>query len=284
MKKFSTILIILIAAFSGYWLWNHYMLTPWTRDARVNAHIITISPDVSGFVTQVKVSDNQDVRQGQVLFQIDPKRYEIAVSQANATLENRLAAWELSKHKYERRKNLPSHDSISTEDLETARINMDIAKADYQLAQAKLDEAQLNLARTKVSAPFDGTVINLSLRSGNYVRQGTSVLALVEKNSFYVTGYFEETKLTRIQVGQPAIIQLMNGGHSLHGQVISIGRAIANNNTNTNGQLLPQIQQTFNWVRLAQRIPVNIRLDENTDQHQLSAGMTASVTIQESAR
>ncbi len=283
MKKFSTIIMILIAVCSGYWLWHHYMLTPWTRDARVNAHIITISPDVSGFVTQVAVNDNQTVRQGQMLFQIDPKRYEIAVSQANATLKNRFAAWELSKHKYERRKNLPNQDSISSEDLETARINMDIAKANYQLAQAQLDEAQLNLARTKITTPFDGTVINLNLRSGNYVRQGTSVLALVEKNSFYITGYFEETKIAKIQLGQPTTIQLMNGQPPLTGKVLSIGRAIANSNTNTNSQLLPQIQQTFNWVRLAQRIPVNIRLDDQVDQQQLSAGMTASITIQESA-
>ncbi|QMV16790.1 efflux RND transporter periplasmic adaptor subunit [Vibrio spartinae] len=281
MKKFSTIIMILIAICSGYWLWHHYMLTPWTRDARVNAHIITISPDVSGFVTQVAVSDNQTIRQGQTLFRIDPKRYEIAVSQANATLKNRFAAWELSKHKYERRKNLPSQDSISSEDLETARINMDIAKANYQLAQARLDEAKLNLARTKITAPFDGTVINLSLRSGNYVRQGTSVLALVEKNSFYITGYFEETKIAKIQLGQPTTIQLMNRQPPLTGKVLSIGRAIANSNTNTNSQLLPQIQQTFNWVRLSQRIPVNIQLDDQVDQQQLSAGMTASITIQE---
>lgn len=283
MKKFSTIIMVLIAVCSGYWLWHHYMLTPWTRDARVNAHIITISPDVSGFVTHVAVSDNQTVRQGQALFRIDPQRYEIAVSQANATLKNRLAAWELSKHKYERRKNLPSQDSISNEDLETARINMDIAKANYQLAQAQLDEAKLNLARTKITAPVDGTVINLSLRSGNYVRQGTSVLALVEKHSFYITGYFEETKIAKIQLGQPASIQLMNGQPPLTGKVLSIGRAIANSNTNTNSQLLPQIQQTFNWVRLAQRIPVNIRLDDQVDQQQLSAGMTASINIQEPA-
>ncbi|QSA20441.1 HlyD family secretion protein, partial [Vibrio furnissii] len=148
-------------------------------------------------------------------------------------------------------------------------------------AKAQLHSAQINLDRTQVHAPADGTLINLNLREGNYVSQGSSVISLVKANSFYVTGYFEETKLPLIKVGQTAKISLMSGGEPLTGSVVSIGKAIADSNTSSNGQLLPQVQQTFNWVRLAQRIPVDIKLDPMPEGINISAGMTVSIYLQE---
>ncbi|MDC0610701.1 HlyD family secretion protein [Vibrio sp.] len=279
MRILLTIAIVIVAIICGRWVWDHYLYSPWTRDGRVNAHVITIAPDVSGFVTDVNVKDNQQVQKGDELFKVDATRYEVKIHQLEATVENKLYSWELAKHRYERRKNLPSKQSISTEDLETARINTNIAKANYELAKAELEEAKLNLTRTSVIAPEDGVVINLTLRQGNYVNQGTSTLALIKKNSFYVTGYFEETKLPLVHVGQKAEVTLMNSNKPLEGHVVSVGRAIANSNTNANNQLLPQVQQTFNWVRLAQRIPVDITLDDIKQQEQLSAGMTVSIKL-----
>ncbi len=276
-----TIVIVVAAILCGRWIWDYYLYSPWTRDGRVNAQVITIAPDVSGFVTSVNVTDNEEVNKNDELFKVDDTRYKVKLQQLDATVANRLSLWELAKHRYERRLNLPSKQSISTEDLETARINTHVAQANYELAKAELDEAKLNVKRTSVLAPEDGTVVNLTLREGNYVKQGGATLALIKRNSFYITGYFEETKLSLIHVGQKAEITLMNGNQSLEGTVVSIGKAIANSNTNSNNQLLPQVQQTFNWVRLAQRIPVDIQLDNSADQKNLSAGMTVSIRIKE---
>ncbi|MDF0533276.1 HlyD family secretion protein [Shewanella yunxiaonensis] len=276
-----TLAVVVAAIIAGRWVWDHYLYSPWTRDGRVRANIVTIAPDVSGWVKQLDVQDNQNVHQGDMLFAVDDTRYQAALAELQAQLESKKYAWDLATHKYERRKQLTGRELISEEDLETARINTEQAKADYDLVQAELNTARINLQRTAVKAPEDGTIINLTLRQGNYVKQGTAVLSLVQSNSFYVTGYFEETKLPLIHVGQKAKISLMSGGHPLTGTVTSIGKAIADTNVSSNGQLLPEIQQTFNWVRLAQRIPVDIKLDTLPDNVSLSAGMTVSIFLQD---
>ena len=276
-----TLIVVIIAVLCGRWIWDHYLYSPWTRDGRVRANIITIAPDVSGWVDHLNVADNADVHKGDVLFSVDDTRSRAAYQELEAQLKNRKIAWELANHRYERRKKLTNTELISDEDLETARLNTESAKADYELVQAELNTAQINLNRAKVIAPEDGNIINLTLREGNYVHQGTAVLSLVQQDSFYVTGYFEETKLPMIHIGQHAKISLMSGTDKLTGTVISIGKAIADSNTSSNGQLLPQVQQTFNWVRLAQRIPVDIKLDPLPDGVNLSAGMTVSIHLQE---
>lgn len=274
-----TIFFMVIAVSAGYWIWSQYMNSPWTRDGRVRAEIITISPDVSGWVSHIDVKDNQQVKQGDSIFVVDDTRSKAAVAELEAQLENKRYAWELAQHMYTRRQHLTGNTAISEEDLETSRINTDIAKSNYDLALAKLNTAKINLERSVIRAPKDGTIINLNLRQGNYVKQGGAVLALIKAKSFYVTGYFEETKMPYVQVGKKAIITLMSGGTKLYGHVRSIGKAIADGNTNVNGQLLPQVQQSFNWVRLAQRIPVDIAIDEIPDGVFLGAGMTVSIHI-----
>ncbi|MCH1924302.1 HlyD family secretion protein [Shewanella sp. C32] len=276
-----TLIVVVVAVLCGRWIWDHYLYSPWTRDGRVRANIITIAPDVSGWVKQLNVADNARVTQGQLLFAVDDTRYQAALAELQAQLHSREIALELAKHRYERRKKLTKTELISDEDLETARINTESAKADYALAEAELNTAKINLERTQIVAPESGNIINLTLRQGNYVHQGTAVLSLVQQDSFYVTGYFEETKLPLIHVGQTAKISLMSGGPTLSGRVESIGKAIADTNTSSNGQLLPQVQQTFNWVRLAQRIPVDIKLDPLPENVSISAGMTASIHLQE---
>ena len=279
IRVLTTLALVAAAIYAGFWVWNYYLFTPWTREGRIRAEVITIAPDVSGWVTELNVSDNQQVQKGDVLFSIDDHRYRAAIAQAEAHVEHQRYAWDLGKHQYQRRKQLGDGQTISPEDLETARINAELAKANYQLAQTKLKSVAIDLQRTVVKAPVDGAIVNLSLRRGNYVTQGKPVLSLVQKDTFYATGYFEETKIPLIRVGQRARVRLISGGRDLHGHVVSIARGIADANATTNNQLLPQVQPTFNWVRLAQRIPVNIALDDYPEDVALSTGMTATITI-----
>ncbi|TBW57698.1 HlyD family secretion protein [Marinobacter halodurans] len=275
----TTLLVVAVAIAAGTWVWNHYLYSPWTRDGRIRADVITIAPDVSGWVTDLAVGNHQAVNKGDVLFSIDNTRYKAAIAEAKARVDQKRIAWELAKHQYKRRQQLSGRQAISEEDLDTYRIKSESAKAAYDLAQAQLYAAQIDLERTEVVAPDDGTISNLGLREGNYVPRGNSVLSLIKTGSFYVTGYFEETKLQRVHPGQAARIRLMGGGQTLTGTVTSIARGIADSNTSSNNQLLPQVQQAFNWVRLAQRIPVDIALDPVPDDVNISAGMTVSIYL-----
>lgn len=274
-----TVVVVLLAILAGYWIWQHYLYSPWTRDGRVRAHVITIAPDVSGWVTELNVHDNQVVSKGDPILKVDDARARTQVAQLDAQVESDRYALELAQHQYARRQELSQKGQlVSDETAESARIQVKRAQAALKLSQAQLQAAQLDVERSVIRARQDGYIVNLNLREGNYVSRGNAVLSLVQKDSFYVTGYFEETKLPRIHQGQPAKITLMSGGQTLSGTVSSIGKAIADSNTTSNGQLLPQVQQTFNWVRLAQRIPVDIQLDA-FDDVQLSAGMTASIRL-----
>lgn len=274
-----TLLVVAVAIVAGSWVWNYYLYSPWTRDGRIRAEVITVAPDVSGWVTQFNVANHQAVSQGELLFTIDDTRYKAALAEAEAKVAQERSAWELARHQYQRRQGLSDSPAISEEDQVTYRINMESAKASYELARAALATARIDLERTQVVAPEDGTISNLHLRQGNYVTQGAAVLSLVKDDSFYVTGYFEETKLQLVHVGQSARMTLMGGGRELTGEVVSIARGIADTNTSSNEQMLPQVQQTFNWVRLAQRIPVDIRLDSMPEDIHLSAGMTVSIYL-----
>ncbi|MEJ6080507.1 HlyD family secretion protein [Vibrio sp. 1-Bac 57] len=279
LRILFTLVVVIMAVFAGRWVWTDYMHTPWTRDGRVRADIVTVAADVSGWVTTLNVKDGQLVKKGQLLFSVDNKRYQAALEKSKANTEGALLAWELAKHKYNRREALNNQKAISEEGLELTRINKNIAKANYDLAKTEQALAQLNVDRTEVVAPVSGQVINLNLRQGNYIGQGVSVFAIVKSDSFYVTGYFEETKVPLIYENQEAQIALLSGGKKLTGHVVSVGKAIANTNTQSNSQLLPQVQQTFNWVRLSQRIPIDIQLDTLPKDIQLSAGMTVTIHL-----
>lgn len=274
-----TLLVVAIAVVAGSWVWNHYLYSPWTRDGRIGADVITIAPDVSGRVTHVSVKDNQVVNQGDLLFTVDDTRYQTLFAQARAKVAEKRSALELARHKYQNRKGRSDEQAPPEEGLETYRIVMESAQASLELAQAELEMARIDLERTQVVAPADGTISSLHLRQGNYVEQGKAVLSEVKSDSFYVTGYFEETKLQLVQVGQTARMTLMGGDRKLTGTVVSIAPAIANTNTSSNAQMLPQVQQAFNWVRLAQRIPVDIALDPVPKDIHLSAGMTVSIYL-----
>ncbi|MCI0510166.1 RND family efflux transporter MFP subunit [Chromohalobacter marismortui] len=278
LRMLTTLVIVALAIAAGVWLWHYYLYTPWTRDGRVRAEVITIAPDVSGWVHQLSVNNTQHVEKGDTLFKINQARYQTAVDKAEAVVALNQAQLELKRHEEQRRNRL-SNQAISGEDLEIARINTRVAKANLAEAKANLASAQLDLKRTVVEAPAAGHILNLHLSEGNYVTAGNPVMALVKDASYYVTGYFEETKISRIEVGDPAKVTLMSGDTELRGRVAGIGRGIANTNTSLNSQLLPQVEPTFNWVRLAQRIPVRIELAQIPKDTLLSAGMTATIHI-----
>lgn len=271
-----TLSVVAAAIAAGTWVWNYYLYSPWTRDGRVRADVIIIASGVSGWVTRLAVENHQRVEKGDLLFAIDDARFRPEVAEAKARVEQKRVAWELAKHQDRR---LSERRAIGEEDVDIYRIQAEAARADYDLARAQLEAARIDLQRAQVVAPKSGIVSNLTLREGNYVTRGSPVLSLIEAGSFYVTGYFEETKLQLVHVGQTARIRLMGSDRTLTGRVVSIAGGIADSNTNGNSQLLPEVQQVFNWVRLAQRIPVNIALDPLPDDVNISAGMTVSIYL-----
>lgn len=280
VRAVVTLCVVALAIFAGYHLWQYYMLTPWTRDARVRADVVVIAPDVSGWVRELKVHDNQQVKAGDLLMSIDRERFQAAFDQASAVAETRAHQLRLREREAARRTAL-GPDAISAELRENAQINAAVARGELHEAQAQLRVARINLERSEVRAPRSGHITNLRLAQGNYVNTGQSVMALVDDATFYIQAYFEETKLPRIHVGDPVKVWLMGAGEAIDGHVQSISRGITDSNSNPDSQLLPEVEPTFNWVRLAQRIPVRIRLDHIPEDINLSAGMTASVQVHE---
>ena len=278
-----TLCLVAVAIFAGMHLWQYYMLTPWTRDARIRADVVVIAPDVSGWVEALKAVDNQPVKAGDLLLSIDRERYQAALEKARAVVQTRQQQLSLREHEASRRAAL-GPQAISAELRENAQINAGIARGELRQAEADAKLAEINLARSQVHAPRSGHVTNLRLAQGNYVNAGQPVMALVDDSTFYVQAYFEETKLPRIKVGDPVKVWLMSAGEAIPGQVESISRGINDRNSTPDGQLLAQVEPTFNWVRLAQRIPVRIKFDRLPEGVNLSSGMTASVQVQEAAQ
>ncbi|MGF6777776.1 efflux RND transporter periplasmic adaptor subunit [Paraburkholderia sp. GAS334] len=273
----ATLAIFAVAIFIGRALWVHYMDEPWTRDGRVRAEVINIAPDVSGAVVELPVRDNQLVKKGDLLMQIDPAHYQIAVEQAQAAVAARKAELQARRDEAQRRADMDSL-VVSKESRENASHSATAAEAQYQQAIAALDAAKLNLERTRVVAPVDGYITNLSVYRGDYATAGTPKLAIVDSHSFWVYGYFEETKLPRVRIGDKAEIRLMSGG-VLQGHVESISRGIYDRDNPQSRELLADVNPTFNWVRLAQRVPVRIHIDQVPDGLVLSAGTTCTVVV-----
>lgn len=271
-----TLVVLAVAILVGKGLWNYYTVEPWTRDAHVRADVVGIAPDVSGLVSEVRVRDNSQVAKGEVLFTIDRQRFELALRQANAAIAGSTAALNEAKRELDRYQRLGN--AISRQEVDKARTAREKASADYQHAMADRDLARLNLQRSEVKASVNGTVTNLNLQPGDYVTASQPVLALVDTDTLRIEGYFEETKLGRIQVGNPVEIHLMGQAARLHGRVESVAAAIEDRER-TSG-LLANINPTFTWVRLAQRVPVRIVLDEVPEGVRLVAGLTATVAVQ----
>ena len=275
LRRAITLAVVAVAMFALRSLWTQNELAPWTRDGRVRADVVSIAPDVPGFVVKVAVHDNQVVSKGDALFEIDRVRYEIALQQALATVARQRAS--LAEAGREAHRNDSLGEVVSSEVREQSRTRMQEATAELQRGLADLAAARLNLKRTLVVAPVNGIVTNLELRPGNYLTAGRQGLALVDSDSLHVDGYFEETKLPRLREGDRVSVRLMGESQLLYGRVQSIAPAIFDRERTPTGDLVANINPTFSWVRLAQRVPVRIKLDPGPLDVRLISGRTATV-------
>ena len=352
-KYLLTGLVVLIAAvliLIKYW---DYVENPWTRDGQVRAEVIQITPRVSGPLVKLPVADNQFVKAGDLLFQIDPRTFEADLEQARAQLANTrdqiealakqveaaqaeveaaeatikqseaaikgyTGRVEESNKEYKRQKTLDQQGATSKRAVETARANWvayinqkanaeaqlmqtqaSLSEANANLAKARADlgapgdqnaqvrlakadvrEAELNLEFTQKKAPVDGYVTNLNLRQGSQAVENQPIMALVDVNSYWVTGYFRENYIEDIREGNRAIVTLMTyPNNPLEGHVDSLGWGIAQDDGSTGFDLLPTISPTFEWIRLAQRVPVRIHLTKVPEDVKLRVGTTASVLV-----
>jgi RND family efflux transporter MFP subunit len=273
-----TSIAVVIAAIVGWQLWAYYMDAPWTRDGRVRADVVQVAADVSGLVSDVLVRDNQSVQKGQVLFRIDPVRFELALQQAEANVASKQAAAGEAAQEMNRFHSLTSL-SVSEEQQQQRAAAAQEAAAALQQAIADRDVAKLNLARAEVRASVNGLVTNFDMRPGNYVDAGKPTFALIDTDSYHLDAYFEETKLPRIHPGDAARVRLMGEDVVLDGHVQSIAGGIADRERQASADLLANVNPTFSWVRLAQRVPVRIELDHLPAGIRLVTGRTATVEV-----
>ncbi len=277
-----TLAAVAAAILVGWRLWTYYMIEPWTRDGRVTADILGVTPDVSGLVAEVLVHDNQPIRVGEVMFRIDRARFDLAVRQAQAVVASKLAAFQEAERENNRYQSL-NNIAVSQEKQQQTGANLAQASAAYQQSQADLGVARLNLERSEVKATVNGIVSNFDLRPGDYVAAGRAVFAMVDTDSLRVDGYFEETKLGAIHPGDPATIRLLGGEPKLSGHVQSIAGGITDRERAAGPDLLANVTPTFAWVRLAQRVPVRVKLDAVPANVSLIPGRTATVIIHPAA-
>ena len=273
-----TLIAVIIAAALGQVMWNVYVGAPWTRDGTVRVYVVTMAPQVAGQIMKLPVADNQLVHKGDLLMVIDPTDYKIAVDLAQAAVEQAQVNARNIEREAQRRQQL-TQLAVTQEEKQTYESNAIAAQATYQQAVARLYQARVNLQRTEIRSPVNGYVTNLLAQLGDYATVGENLISLVDADSFWVDGYFEETNLDRIRKGDPATVKLMGYPQALRGHVDSIARAINVANAQPNQEGLATVNPIFTWVRLAQRIPVRIHIDQVPEGVHLVAGMTATVQI-----
>jgi len=272
-----TVLLIVAATIVARWLWGRYETAPWTRDGHVYADVVRVAPDVSGLVTEVLVHDNDLVHKGQLLFVVDRPRYTDALGQADAAVASARATLEQARRVTRRDRALG--DLVATEAREEDDARVQTSLAALNQAMAARNTARLSLDRTAVTASVNGYVTNLSLRPGDYLGAGMEALAMIDLDSIRIEAYLEETKLRHVEIGDQARIRLMGDEEDLSGHVESIAGGIADDQRSSSPNLLPVVNATFTWVRLAQRIPVRIHVDRMPLGTRLILGRTATVSI-----
>ncbi|MCC8943976.1 multidrug resistance efflux pump [Bradyrhizobium sp. USDA 4503] len=284
LRRFAlTGLMVMLALWAGYKLWDYYFDAPWTRDGHVRADVVPVAPDVSGFVSEVLVRDNEQVQRGDVLFRIDRARYEIALRQAEAVQEGKRAVLDNANADLKRYSALTPGVVVSTQRMDQVIATQGSAQAAYDQSVADVALAKLNLERSEVRASVSGIVTNNELQPGAYLTPGKGVMALLDTDTLRVEGYFEETKLQRIHAGDPVKVRLMGSSRLLQGKVESVAAGIEDRDRSNGSTLLANVNPTFNWVRLAQRVPVRIALDRADQRNKLVAGATATVEVLASA-
>jgi len=286
MKKIIKILLTLAilgaAAFFAYNKYRAYMDNPWTRDGQVRTQVIQVTPRVNGMVTKIHVVDNQKVKTGDLLFEIDPSQYQVKLNQSEARLQRTREAAKGTKIEYERVTNIYAKDkgAVSQKDLVRNETNYYKSLADIDSSEEAVNTAKLNLSYTKVFAEVDGYVSNINFQIGSQASANKPILALVDENSYWVFGFFREDAIPEVEVGDTAMVTLLAYPDTpLSGKVESIAWGIAHSDGNPGNNLLPSVKPVFQWIRLAQRIPVRIKLDELPEDVKLRFGLTASVMV-----
>lgn len=274
--------LIALVAWYAYQAYQEYFNNPWTRNGQVRGNVIQIAPRVSGMVTKIAVIDNQFVPQGDLLFTLDPEPFEIAVAQADANLKRARISSRAAKIEYDRLQDIFKRDpgAVSQKDLNRREANYLESLSQIDVVTETLRGAKLNLSYTRVFAPVDGYVSNVDFQIGTQSVANTPILALVESESFWVFGYFRESQIGKFSIGDQARVTLMAYPDlPLEGRVESLGWGIAPSDGNTGVKLLPSIKPVFQWIRLAQRVPVRIKLEHIPEGVELRFGLTASVMI-----
>lgn len=274
----ATFLFATLAAGAVWILWQNYMGTPWTRDGTVRAYVVTLAPEVSGRIVELHIGDNQYVRAGDLLMKIDPRDYKIAVDLSKAAVDQAQADYDNKKTQADRRRAL-SELATSREELQSYVSSEAMAIAALEEQKANHERATVNLARTEIRSPVTGWVTNLLARQGDYAATGQTAMSLVDANSFWVDGYFEETALKLIHDGDPATIWLLGYREVLQAHVEGVARGIVVSNATPGKSGLANVNPIFTWVRLAQRVPVRMHLDAVPPDVRLVVGMTATVEI-----
>jgi multidrug resistance efflux pump len=268
-----------IAALFAWAMWQAYMGAPWTRDGTVRVYVVTKAPEVAGRIVKLPVADNQFVHKGDLLMLIDPTDYRIAVELTEAAVQQTKATAENAQREAERRRKLTDL-AETVEDRQTHEANAQASAAQYRQALAQRDQAKVNLERTEIRSSVNGWVTNLLARFGDYATVGQKLISIVDADSFWVDGYFEETSLGRIHDGDPATVKLMGYSQLVRGHVDGVARGINVPNAQPNQAGLASVNPIFTWVRLAQRMPAHIHIDQVPDGVRLVAGMTATVQIE----
>ena len=264
-----TFVVIAVACVFCYIRYNAYFRNPWTRDGMVQAEVVQVASRVSAPIRTVHVVDNAFVKAGEPLFDLDDGLTRLTVERAEADLAQKEALARTARDR-------ASRDTR----LQRAAPGALSAEADVEVAKAALNQARLDQAFTRVVAPVDGYVVNLALQPGTMAVAYQPVLALISADSFRIEAFFRETQIGHFRPGDKALVTLMSyPGLPLNATVESIGWGIARQNGSTGEDLLPVVSPTFEWIRLAQRIPVRVRLDEVPEGVELRMGTTASVLV-----
>lgn len=282
VRMFATIAIALSAVLIALVAWDHYLTTPWTRDGRVRVQVASVAPEVSGRIKELRVADNQFVRKGDILYVIDPFDFETALRTSKANLQQKAADMQVKELQSERRRQLSSL-ATTPEQQQIFAGNAIQAGAAFEAAQHQVAQAEINLKRTEIRSPVNGYVTNLLLRAGDYARQGAASISIIDADSFWIDGYFEETKMARVCVGARVEAQLLGYSAPIIGHVQTITRGLSVSNAAAGAQGLPNVDPVYTWVRLAQRVPVRIAIDEVPPGVPLVSGMTATVTVRDHA-
>jgi len=280
LRKVATAGIAVVAVLVALVTWDQYNAGPWTRDGRVRVQVASVAPEISGKITELRIVDNQFVHKGDILYVIDPFDFDVALHTNKAILQQRIADLNVKDLQSERRRRL-SDLASSTEEKQVYEGSALQAQAAVDSAQQQVREAEINLQRTEVRSPVNGIVTNLLLREGDYAHQGATNVSVIDTDSYWIDGYFEETKLARLCVGDRAEAKLMGYPAPITGHIATVTRGVSVSNAAASTQGLPNVDPVYTWVRLAQRVPVRIAIDNVPPGVPLVSGLTATVTIRD---